>query len=139
LIAHAYHIVLPISLHHQHHLPHMWPNPVDACACILFKSLSVLLSIPTTGPGPNDCGGQYHDTWIKSAGPPPHCIIGNVGQIRTDDSVKHWLSNWTSQVRDTSVGPSADTPEAQPGYDDNQWKVRTHDPVCTILCDPVCA
>eukprot|EP00038_Savillea_parva_P030026 m.75023 g.75023 ORF g.75023 m.75023 type:complete len:1021 (+) comp8957_c0_seq1:151-3213(+) len=68
------------------------------------------------GPGVDDCGGKYRDPHYNQ-GPPPRCIIGNTGQIYP------YLTNWTSKSRQTSTGPSADTPEAQPTFDDADWTV----------------
>jgi hypothetical protein len=70
------------------------------------------------------CGEQSLDPWyfwpLQTVLPPPKCVLGNTGQLRSTNSTS--LQNWTTKARGRG-GPPIDTPEAKAGYDDSAWKV----------------
>lgn len=70
------------------------------------------------------CGEPSLDPWyfwpLRKVLPPPKCVLGNTGQLRSNNSDS--LQNWTSMARQRG-GPPANMPEASTAYDDTRWKV----------------
>ena len=71
------------------------------------------------------CGEPSLDPWhfwpLQTVLPPPKCVLGNTGQLRSTNSSS--LQNWTSMARRRGAPLAADTPEASKGFDDSAWRV----------------